>query len=45
MPPLLHVLPLLRVLPARWFDVAMNLFGVNASMDHFVGHRVGTRSD
>lgn len=45
MPPLLHALPLLRLLPARAFDRVMDLFGVNASMDHFEGRgKVATGS-
>lgn len=39
MPPLIRLLPLLRVLPPRAFDRVMDVFGVNTSMDHFVGHR------
>lgn len=38
MPPILRLLPVLRLLPARAFDTVMNLFGVNVSMDEFVGH-------
>ena len=37
MPPLLRVLPAMRVLPPRAFDAMMNLFGVNRTMDDFVG--------
>jgi all-trans-retinol dehydrogenase (NAD+) len=37
MPPLVRLLPLLRVLPPRAFDRIMDLFGVNRSMDHFTG--------
>lgn len=37
MPPAVRLLPLLRVLPPRIFDRAMDLLGVNVSMDEFVG--------
>ena len=37
MPPLLHVLPLMRLLPVRAFDALAGFLGVNASMDHFTG--------
>jgi all-trans-retinol dehydrogenase (NAD+) len=37
MPRIVHVLPLLRVLPVRWFDRIIDLFGVNVSMDGFTG--------
>jgi all-trans-retinol dehydrogenase (NAD+) len=37
MPPAIHLLPVLRVLPPRLFDRMMDLMGVNVSMDHFVG--------
>jgi all-trans-retinol dehydrogenase (NAD+) len=45
MPPLVRVLPAMRVLPPRAFDAMMNLFGVNRTMDDFVGRRepVATR--
>jgi len=39
MPPIVYLLPALRVLPARLFDRLMDLFGVNVSMDDFVGRR------
>jgi len=39
LPPLVHLLPMLRALPPRVFDGVMTLLGVNASMDHFVGHK------
>lgn len=39
LPPIVRLLPVLRFLPPRVFDAVMDLFGVNASMDHFVGHR------
>jgi all-trans-retinol dehydrogenase (NAD+) len=38
MPPILRLLPVLRLLPTRAFDRLMDLFGVNVSMDDFVGH-------
>lgn len=38
LPPIVRLLPVLRVLPPRVFDAVMDLFGVNTSMDHFVGH-------
>jgi all-trans-retinol dehydrogenase (NAD+) len=31
------VLPVLRVLPVAAFDALLDLFGINRSMDHFVG--------
>lgn len=37
LPPMVRLLPVLRVLPPRVFDRVMDLFGVNVSMDHFVG--------
>ncbi len=37
LPPMVRLLPALRVLPPRVFDRVMDLFGVNVSMDHFVG--------
>lgn len=37
MPPMLHLIPLVQALPARWGDRVMDLFGVNRSMDEFVG--------
>ena len=37
MPRIVHILPLLRVLPVRWFDRIIDLFGVNVSMDGFTG--------
>jgi all-trans-retinol dehydrogenase (NAD+) len=44
MPPILRLLPVLRLLPARAFDRVMDLFGVNVSMDDFVGHGASTHS-
>lgn len=37
LPPLIRLLPALRVLPPRAFDRLMDLFGVNHTMDHFTG--------
>lgn len=37
LPPMVRLLPVLRVLPPAVFDRVMDLFGVNVSMDHFVG--------
>lgn len=37
MPPIVRLLPVLRALPPTVFDRIMDLFGVNASMDHFLG--------
>jgi all-trans-retinol dehydrogenase (NAD+) len=42
LPPIVRLLPVLRVLPPHVFDRVMDLFGVNASMDHFVGHATAT---
>ncbi len=41
MPPLVHLVPLLRPLPVALFDAVNDFLGVNASMDHFVGRRDG----
>lgn len=38
LPPIVRLLPVFRVLPPTVFDRVMDLFGVNTSMDHFVGH-------
>lgn len=38
LPPIVRLLPALRVLPPTVFDRLMDLFGVNTSMDRFVGH-------
>ena len=38
MPPIVRLVPLLRALPPPVFDEVMDLFGVNESMDEFVGH-------
>ena len=39
MPPLVRVLPALRLLPVPLFDWVIDVFGVNASMDGFTGRR------
>jgi all-trans-retinol dehydrogenase (NAD+) len=38
MPPIVRTIPIMRLLPPRAFDRVMDLFGVNVSMEHFVGH-------
>lgn len=38
LPPIVRLLPALRVLPPRAFDRMMDLFGINVSMESFVGH-------
>jgi all-trans-retinol dehydrogenase (NAD+) len=43
MPPLVHVLPLARILPVRFFDWIAGFFGINRSMDHFRGRALGAR--
>ena len=37
MPPLARVVPAVRALPVRAFDAVVDLFGINHTMDHFVG--------
>lgn len=37
LPPIVRLLPVLRALPPTVFDRLMDLFGVNVSMDRFVG--------
>ncbi|MEJ2040847.1 MAG: SDR family oxidoreductase [Desulfosarcinaceae bacterium] len=37
MPPLVYVIPLLRMLPVPAFDWVAGFFGVNVSMQHFTG--------
>ncbi len=39
LPPIVRLIPALRLLPSAAFDWVMDLFGVNVSMDHFVGRR------
>ncbi len=36
-PPIMYLLPLLRILPVPLFDALAGFLGVNQSMDHFVG--------
>lgn len=43
MPRFVRTVPITRALPAKLFDRTMDFFGVNESMDHFVG-RVGDDS-
>lgn len=43
MPRFVRTVPITRALPAKLFDRTMDFFGVNESMDHFVG-RVGEDS-
>ena len=44
LPPFIRLLPVTRILPVPLFDRLMDLFGVNESMDDFVG-RSSERSD
>jgi len=37
LPPLVHLVPVVQALPPRVGDRILSAFGVNASMDHFVG--------
>ncbi len=39
LPPLIGFVPLLRILPASWFDAISNLLGINRAMETFVGRR------
>lgn len=39
LPPLVALVPLLRVLPVRWLDAIAGALGVNVSMDEFVGRQ------
>ncbi|MGC2655248.1 MAG: SDR family oxidoreductase [Mycobacterium sp.] len=39
MPPVVRLLPALRVLPTAVFDAIVERFGVNSSMEQFVGHQ------
>ena len=41
LPPLVNLLPVLRVLPAGVFDRLMDVLGVNRTMDHFTGRTPG----
>ena len=39
MPPLVHLVPLMRILPVEVFDRVASFLGVNASMDEFKGRQ------
>ncbi len=39
LPPMVRIVPLLRILPPVAFDLVLDLFGINHTMDHFVGRR------
>lgn len=39
LPPFVRVLPVMRILPPRAFDAVVNFFGVNNTMDYFVGRK------
>ena len=39
MPPFVHVVPLARMLPPRLFDMVADFFGINQTMDEFVGRK------
>lgn len=39
LPPLVHLVPAMRLLPVRLMDALAAALGVNASMDHFSGRR------
>lgn len=38
LPPVVRLLPALRLLPPPVFDRVMDVLGINVSMEHFVGH-------
>src|SRR5690606_33989585 len=42
LPPLVRIMPALRLLPVPAFDAVLDLFGINQGMDHFAG-RPGDR--
>ncbi|MCY7411527.1 MAG: SDR family oxidoreductase [Salinibacterium sp.] len=44
MPWLVRVMPAVRILPGRGFDRVMDFFGINQTMDHFVGRTAPTPS-
>lgn len=44
MPPFVRTMPLVRALPTRAFDAVVTFFGVNDTMDHFVG-RAGNKDN
>ena len=37
LPKFVHVIPIVRALPIRWFDKITDFFGVNRTMDDFRG--------
>jgi len=39
MPHILYTVPLLRLLPAKYFDRIADILGINNSMDDFVGRQ------
>jgi all-trans-retinol dehydrogenase (NAD+) len=39
MPLLTYSVPLLRILPAKYFDMVADILGVSSSMDDFVGRK------
>ncbi|MFA4838616.1 MAG: hypothetical protein WC703_03975 [Candidatus Neomarinimicrobiota bacterium] len=39
LPAMIHTVPLLRLFPISWFDFLAGFFGINASMDDFVGRQ------
>jgi all-trans-retinol dehydrogenase (NAD+) len=39
LPPLVNLLPVLRILPVSVFDRLMDVLGVNRTMDHFTGRQ------
>lgn len=41
LPPIVNLLPALRVLPVGVFDRVMDVLGVNQTMDHFTGRAAG----
>jgi hypothetical protein len=41
MPPFVHVVPLARMVFARLFEQVAGLFGINQTMDEFVGRQKG----
>lgn len=43
LPPMVRVIPALRMLPVPVFDAVLDLFGINRGMDHFTG-RPGDRA-
>ena len=41
LPPVVNLLPVLRILPVGVFDRVMDVLGVNQTMDHFTGRAAG----